>query len=197
MSVYNNIKCNLSVIFNSVLLHTAILLYSGHLGTGKYCPDYWGVLISGIEKVLWDVDRIIWVPVACVHVRGVPTIQGSGVEELHCTLKPSAVHTRTYVPTSIHGYVRTYTQVYRCRRVFMYVRDTAILHGSHSRPSTPLTPRHTWTNSTVQHTSAAVTYKTSISQVRSSLACNVYYLISTSGVKDTINATDNCDIYIL
>ena len=40
-------------------------LYSGHLGTGKDCPDYECVLISGAEAVLCQSTRSE-APVACV-----------------------------------------------------------------------------------------------------------------------------------
>ena len=66
-------------------------LYSRHLGNRKNCPDYRGVLISGVEDVLWQIIVNHKIPVACVHfggvscssgvgIRGVSVIQGSGLE---------------------------------------------------------------------------------------------------------------------
>ena len=51
-------------------------LYSGHLWTRMDCPDYRGVLISGVEDVLWFIVLDYLVPVAGVHnseiwIRGV------------------------------------------------------------------------------------------------------------------------------
>ena len=45
--------------------------YSGPLGTTKDCPDYEGVLISGLDNVLWESIKNHLDPVACVHNRGV------------------------------------------------------------------------------------------------------------------------------
>ena len=67
-------------------------LYFGHLGTGNDCPDYAGVLISGVEAVLhhsivgyyvgsWDMcPYYIAVLNSGVWIRGVSAIQGSGLE---------------------------------------------------------------------------------------------------------------------
>ena len=45
-------------------------LYFGHLGTRKDCPDYQGVLISGVEDVLWLVIMDHLAPVACLQLKG-------------------------------------------------------------------------------------------------------------------------------
>ena len=63
-------------------------LYSGY-SWRKDCPDYLGVLISGVEGVLWLITVDYLVPVACVHIRGVSGIQGSGLEW-------STVHTHVH-----------------------------------------------------------------------------------------------------
>ena len=39
----------------------------GHLGTKMDCPDYEGVLVSGVEDVLWQSMENHWVPVACPY----------------------------------------------------------------------------------------------------------------------------------
>ena len=63
-------------------------LYSGHFGTRKDSPDYEGVLISVVKDELWQSICITnhLVPVACVHNRGVSTIQESRLEGFHCML---------------------------------------------------------------------------------------------------------------
>ena len=57
------------------------------LGTeSMHCPDYRGVLISGVGDVLWFIIGEYLVPVVCVHIRGVSPIHaGVGLEEFHCT----------------------------------------------------------------------------------------------------------------
>ena len=51
---------------------------SGHFGSGKCCPDYLGVLILVVEAVLFPSIVPCLVPVACVHIRRVSPLQGSG-----------------------------------------------------------------------------------------------------------------------
>ena len=57
------------------------LLYSEHLGTRKDYQNYRGVLISGVEDIIWLIiilDHLV--PVTCVHIRGVSANQGSRLE---------------------------------------------------------------------------------------------------------------------
>ena len=49
-------------------------LYFRQLGTGGDCHE--GVLISGVEALLYQSIVNYLVPVACVHNRGVSAIQG-------------------------------------------------------------------------------------------------------------------------
>ena len=52
----------------------------GHLRNRKDCPNNSGVLISGVEDVLYQSITDHLVPAECVHNRGVSAIQGAGLE---------------------------------------------------------------------------------------------------------------------
>ena len=59
-------------------------LYYGHLGTRKDCPHCWGVLISGVEDVLWLIIAKHIVPVVCFIIRMVSALQEAGLEGFPC-----------------------------------------------------------------------------------------------------------------
>ena len=80
----NSLYCDAPQLSKSLLKYSEPL-YSGHLRTRRDCPDYEGILISGVEGVLWESMENPLVPGACVHICGVSAIQGSGLEGSHCT----------------------------------------------------------------------------------------------------------------